>query len=123
MIIPIKRINAITDSTVVLAWINGDAARWKTFIANQVTEIQSILPADHWHYISGDQNPADLISRGITFDKFKDHELWWSGPKITILNDHFSNSSKQLPEEHESITLESKSSIHIHSSQRAEGTT
>jgi len=76
MIIPIKRIKAFMDSTVILAWINGDAARWKTFVANRVTEIQSILSADHWHHISGDQNPADLISRGIIFDKLKNHQLW-----------------------------------------------
>jgi len=122
MIIPIKRIKAMTDSTVALAWINGDAARWKTFVANRVIEIQSILSANHRHHVSGDQNPADLILRGITFDKFKNHELWWNGPKASIIDDHLSNSSNQLSEEHDLITLESKSSIHVHSSQRAERT-
>jgi len=36
--------------------------------------------------------------------------------------DDLSSSSKQSPEEDELITLESKSSIHVHSSQGVEGT-
>ena len=29
-----------TDSTVTLAWINGELRKWKTFVANRVNEIR-----------------------------------------------------------------------------------
>ena len=54
-----------TDSTVALAWIRGDASRWKQFVANRVREIQDLTDPSHWRHCPGKDNPADLTTRGI----------------------------------------------------------
>lgn len=54
------------DSTVVLAWINGVPAQWKTYVANRVTQIIENVGAGSWRHISTHQNPADPLSRGVT---------------------------------------------------------
>jgi len=33
-----------------------------------------------WRYVSTQQNPADLATRGISVDDYKDKSLWWHGP-------------------------------------------
>ncbi|KRX51142.1 hypothetical protein T05_9409 [Trichinella murrelli] len=55
-----------SDSKVALGWINGDANRWKPFVANRVREIQALTPSLWWRYIPTEDNPADLASRGCT---------------------------------------------------------
>lgn len=55
-----------SDSTVALGWIRGHPTRWKTFVANRVSEIQTTLPEVLWHHLPGAFNPADCASRGIS---------------------------------------------------------
>ncbi|XP_070527726.1 uncharacterized protein [Cardiocondyla obscurior] len=50
------------------------------FVVNRVAEVQSILPANHWHHVDGKVNPADLISRGVSVNNLKHSKVWWSGP-------------------------------------------
>ncbi|GBM20204.1 hypothetical protein AVEN_216631-1 [Araneus ventricosus] len=37
---------AWTDLMIVLSWLQSESSRWKTFVANRVSEIQSILPSE-----------------------------------------------------------------------------
>ncbi|XP_071640893.1 uncharacterized protein [Temnothorax longispinosus] len=69
-----------TDSEIVIAWVTNHPSRWKTFVANRVTEIQSLLPRSEWRHVSTAENPADCASRGIFGDEIVDHDLWWRGP-------------------------------------------
>ncbi|XP_046143095.1 uncharacterized protein LOC123988133 [Osmia bicornis bicornis] len=69
-----------TDSTIVIAWISSPPNKWKTFVANRVAEIQSITLIDNWSHISSLDNPADIISRGMTPSALVTSTLWWSGP-------------------------------------------
>lgn len=55
---------AFTDSLITLYWIKGNLSRWKPFVANPVSEIFSILPAEMWAHVKSEDNPADLLSRG-----------------------------------------------------------
>lgn len=71
---------AWTDSTIVLCWLNGSADRWKTFVANRVTEILEIVERKCWHHIRSQDNPADCATRGVNPEDLKDHQLWWKGP-------------------------------------------
>ncbi|XP_055633490.1 uncharacterized protein LOC129773857 [Toxorhynchites rutilus septentrionalis] len=76
----IHQTTAWSDSMTTLAWIAGDPARWKTFVANRVAEINSTLSAVNWRHIPTDENPADLLSRGATPMSLASTPLWWSGP-------------------------------------------
>jgi hypothetical protein len=49
-----------TDSTVVLAWLNQHPSKWKTFVANRVTDIQSRLPNISWYHVPTNENPVLL---------------------------------------------------------------
>ncbi|XP_067214160.1 uncharacterized protein [Linepithema humile] len=69
-----------TDSTVVLAWVSQPPSRWKTFVANRVSEIQSRIPFASWKHVPTGDNPADCASRGILDSQLATHKLWWQRP-------------------------------------------
>nr|XP_037870339.1 uncharacterized protein LOC110386617 [Bombyx mori] len=78
--IPASQIHAWTDSTIVLAWLKGQPNRWKTFVANRVIEILTVLNNDQWSHVESCQNPADCASRGLAPQEFIHCELWFHGP-------------------------------------------
>lgn len=55
-----------TDSQVVIGYINSEARRFHTFVANLVQEIHNSTKPDQWHYVATGTNPADAASRGLT---------------------------------------------------------
>ncbi|XP_035232612.1 cytochrome P450 4C1-like, partial [Stegodyphus dumicola] len=56
-----------SDSQVVLEWIRNDPNKWKTFVSNRVTEIISYTNPSQWRHCPGKDNPADKLSRGVSF--------------------------------------------------------
>ena len=71
-----------TDSTVTLAWIKSDPLRWKLFVKNRVSEIQDHIPPECWHHCQGKDNPADLITRGISAETLISSKNWLHGPEF-----------------------------------------
>ena len=55
-------INYLTDSKVVLAWLQKLTSNWKTFIANRVSQIVYSLLQAIWRYVKSANNPADLAT-------------------------------------------------------------
>ena len=47
-----------------------------TFEANRVSEIREIVPPERWKHVKGNENPADVGSRGILPKDIVNHELW-----------------------------------------------
>lgn len=80
MQLPRCRVAAWTDSAVVLAWLQGHANRWPTFVANRVSFIQTAMEISDWRHVPGADNPADVASRGIMPAALATHPLWWCGP-------------------------------------------
>ena len=66
-----------TDSQVALAYIHNDTCRFNTFVANRVARIRDTTSPGQWHHICGNDNPADVLSRGCDVNKVP--ELWFSG--------------------------------------------
>ncbi|XP_077280518.1 uncharacterized protein LOC143907549 [Temnothorax americanus] len=64
-----------TDAKIVLAWLKQHPSRWKTFIANRVAKIQSLLPRAEWRHVPTEDNPADCGSRRIFGDEILGHDL------------------------------------------------
>lgn len=71
-----------TDSRVTLTWIKGEPHRWKTFIANRVMQIHELTDPATWRFVSGLQNPADLVTRGISAEELIDSHRWLQGPEF-----------------------------------------
>lgn len=69
-----------TDSTIVLAWLKTQSNQLKTFVRTRVGEIQDTTAGHRWSYVPSKENPADLVSRGISANSISSCELWWSGP-------------------------------------------
>lgn len=73
-----------TDSSITLCWIQGCPSRWKTFVANRVTQIQNLSKPEDWYHVRTENNPADCISRGTSAAYLLESELWWKGPRSLI---------------------------------------
>ena len=74
-----------TDSMVSLGWIKGDPCRWKPFVANRVREIQELVDPACWRHVPGSQNPADLLTRGVSADALMQDPMWLKGPDFERL--------------------------------------
>ena len=79
--IPLNRVYAWTDSTIVLSWLVGDPRRFKTFVNNRVAHIVELIGSERWNHVSGEENPADCASRGLFPAELLQHGLWWNGPR------------------------------------------
>ena len=64
----------------VLYWIRGCSRKFKPFVANRVGEIQSLTDPEQWRHVPTKQNPADLLTRGLSVSIRIDEESWWKGP-------------------------------------------
>ncbi|GFT59254.1 integrase catalytic domain-containing protein [Trichonephila clavipes] len=71
-----------SDSTIVISWIHRESRELKTFVANRVSKIHQLSSCDQWHHIASEQNPADVLSRGLLPEELRDDSLWWLGPEL-----------------------------------------
>ncbi|XP_045023522.1 uncharacterized protein LOC123467802 [Daphnia magna] len=71
-----------SDSQIVLFWISKPENHPRSFITNRVKKIQEStrLKAATWKYVTTDQNPADILSRGASLKEFKASDIWKNGP-------------------------------------------
>ncbi|XP_055944621.1 uncharacterized protein LOC129975584 [Argiope bruennichi] len=67
---------------IVLSWIRKEPFLLKTFVANRVTQIQDLTYIEDWRYVPSNENPADLISRGLDPYKLHHCKLWFKGPSF-----------------------------------------
>ncbi|XP_032402158.1 uncharacterized protein LOC116709857 [Xiphophorus hellerii] len=70
-----------TDSKVVLGYINNEARRFHTFVSNRVQKIRLNSTPQQWRYISSEQNPADIASRGSSAGELISSD-WFKGPQF-----------------------------------------
>lgn len=68
-----------SDSTIVLGWIYSQSL-FQVFVSNRLARIRDVTMPTQWHHISTSENPADLISRGISASNIFHSVLWWKGP-------------------------------------------
>lgn len=100
--IKLDSIYLYTDSQIVLQWLSCEPKTWQNFVANRVSEIQTLTNVENWHYINSAQNPADIISRGLNMSELINRTLWWHGPEFLLepldnwpRNTHASNFSRK----------------------------
>ena len=71
-----------TDSQVVLGYIANEAKRFHVFVANRVQQIRDSTEVDQWHFVRGEENPADEASRGLKTSDIKSSSRWLKGPEF-----------------------------------------
>ncbi|XP_064638304.1 uncharacterized protein LOC135494320 [Lineus longissimus] len=76
----VDRVAFWTDSRIILQYIRNESMRFKTYVANRVTEIRDSSRPDQWRHVPGKDNPADDISRGQSVEVFMKNKRWFKGP-------------------------------------------
>ena len=71
------------DSQIVLHWLNSDK-RLKQFVSNRVSSITEACPAQWWGYCPSADNPADLLTRGISLSALRASSMWTHGPEWIV---------------------------------------
>lgn len=87
-----------SDSTIVLSWIQKAPAVLQQFVSNRVREIQQLTNQYNWRYISTDDNPADLISRGERPKNLIQRGIWWYGPAALQISNVSVDQPPLVPE-------------------------
>ena len=66
------------DSQIVLHWLRGE--KWNNgFVIHRVTEIFAVTGVNSWRFFPTEDNPANLMKRGITSSQLKSLKLWECG--------------------------------------------
>ena len=86
-----------TDSMDVIYWISCQKPR-KVFVENRVAAILQSSRVDQWRHVRGEDNPADLGTRGLSLASLTSCVTWWQGPKF-ILNGVESVNMSPVPVE------------------------
>ena len=77
-----------TDSQIVLYWLHSEK-RLNQFVSHRVSEIHSLTTTSSWQYCPTADNPADLLTRGITSAQLQSAELWHFGPQWLTTRDNW----------------------------------
>lgn len=77
--VPPNNIFFWSDSTIVLAWI-ASTSSFQVYVSNRIARIRDLSTTHQWHHIPTNDNPADLISRGVGVHTISVSNLWWHGP-------------------------------------------
>ena len=67
-----------SDSKIALSWIRS-TKKLPRFVENRCKYIRESIISDY-RYCPSTDNPADLLTRGITSDQLLQSNLWWHGP-------------------------------------------
>ena len=91
----IEAVHMWSDSQVALGWIHS-ASPLEAYMQNRKVDIKKVLPNANWHYVPTSENPADLITRGVSPKKLKASHLWWHGPKNIVELQEWENFPTQV---------------------------
>ena len=78
--IPLSNITAWTDSSIVVAWLDGHSRTMTQYVYNRVYYVLDHTNPQNWKHVPGVDNPADCASRGMAPRALLQHSLWWEGP-------------------------------------------
>ncbi|GFT85138.1 DUF1758 domain-containing protein [Trichonephila clavipes] len=88
------------------------ASKFKPFVSNKISEIQENIDPASWRHCSGKQNPADLLTRGLTSNELINSEKWWHGPEWLKDSENLWSKLEGF-ESLDSETVELKSSLTV----------
>ena len=75
-----KKAVKLTDSQIVLHWINNDAITLKQWVRNRVVDIRRFTDPSDWQYINTKNMLADIATRkGATLEDINQNSTWING--------------------------------------------
>lgn len=79
-VVSVDKLVCWTDSMIVLYWLkNGKDL--KQFVRNRVFSIREKVACENWRHCPGKENPADILSRGVTSKVEFLEGIWFFGPE------------------------------------------
>ena len=69
----------VTDSTIVLSWLNQDQRPLHTLVRNAVIEIRRLSDVKNWFHIDSANNLADLGTRKCDLEEIGPESAWQNG--------------------------------------------
>ncbi|CAC5404401.1 unnamed protein product [Mytilus coruscus] len=67
--LPSNKVVFWSDSQIVLHWLHT-SRQLKRFVQKRIDEIKNLTVQDEWRYCPTKENPADLLTRGLTAEQF-----------------------------------------------------
>uniref|UniRef100_A0A1I7VQU1 Pao retrotransposon peptidase n=1 Tax=Loa loa TaxID=7209 RepID=A0A1I7VQU1_LOALO len=67
-----------SDSKCALHWIQSRSKLLPKFIQNRVEEIRKVNFS--FRYVPSEDNPVDIVTKGLSSVKLRQYKLWWEGP-------------------------------------------
>ena len=64
---------------IVLGWISSSQFA-KQYVRQRVEKIRNLIPNAICHYVPTADNPADLLSRGMSANEYLNFKVWFHGP-------------------------------------------
>ena len=98
----VKRYILWSDSQIALAWIASDPFKLDSYVKARVNEIRQKFDCNCWYHCAGNDNPADLITRGLNAKKLLSCSLWLHGPDW--LSDFNLNLRKEIENRYDNIS-------------------
>ena len=83
-----SKVHMWTDSQIVLYWLQNKK-KLNQFVSHRVTEILQLTANTAWRYCPTADNPADLLTRGITPTQLQSSALWRFGPQWLTTRDNW----------------------------------
>ncbi|XP_066933479.1 uncharacterized protein [Clytia hemisphaerica] len=93
-----------TDSTLNLQCINNEERRFRTFVANRISEIREHSEVSQWKFVPGKTNPSDLATREEGLKAVED-DVWLNGPAYLRLPESEWPSIPKIPLDENYIEL------------------
>ncbi|GFU66959.1 integrase catalytic domain-containing protein [Trichonephila clavipes] len=80
----LKSISALGEVKVCLVTSKSRMSPLKQISIPRLELCGAVLTAKlmKWHHIASEQNPADVLSRGLLPEELRDDSLWWHGPEL-----------------------------------------
>ncbi|XP_038116813.1 uncharacterized protein LOC119769011 [Culex quinquefasciatus] len=73
----LSAIELYSDSQIVLAWLKKDPNLLETFVRNHIIQIFNLTGKFRWNYVRSADNPADIVSRGMSPKLLSRCPKWW----------------------------------------------
>ena len=73
-------VSLFSDSVTALYWVKSETKRYKQWVERRVDTIRGLTTVTDWAHIKGEENPADLQSRGVSPSELKASDVWFHGP-------------------------------------------
>lgn len=75
--VKLDSVTLYSDSMICLSWLKKSPALLNEFVCNRVATIVELTQNYKWDYVKSENNPADVLSRGLYPEQLIEEELWW----------------------------------------------